>query len=91
MAGYDLSNRLVIGIASSALFNLDESGRVFNEQGPAAYLAYQREHLDDTLRPGVAYPFVRRLLSLNDLSADLDDPLVEVIVLSRTAPRPACA
>ena len=48
MAGYDLSNRLVIGIASSALFNLDESGRVFNEQGPAAYLAYQREHLDDT-------------------------------------------
>ena len=70
MAGYDLSNRLVIGIASSALFNLDESGRVFNEQGPGAYLAYQREHLDDTLRPGVANPFVRRLLSLNDLSAD---------------------
>ena len=86
MAGYDLSNRLVIGIASSALFNLDESGRVFNEQGPGAYLAYQREHLDDTLRPGVAYPFVRRLLILNDLSADPDDPLVEVIVLSRNSP-----
>jgi 5'-nucleotidase len=40
--------------------------------------------LDDTLGTGVAFPFIRRLLSLNDLSPD--DPLVEVIVLSRNDP-----
>ncbi|MEU1284514.1 5'-nucleotidase [Kitasatospora sp. NPDC005856] len=82
---YELAGRLVVGIASSALFDLAESDRVFREQGEETYRAYQREHLTDTLEPGVAFPFVRRLLSLNDL-AEPDDPLVEVIVLSRNDP-----
>ncbi|MFE9882842.1 5'-nucleotidase [Streptomyces sp. NPDC005784] len=84
MAVYELKNRLVVGIASSALFGLAEADAVFREQGVQAYRAYQEEHLDDTLGKGVAFPFVRRLLSLNDLS--LDDPLVEVIILSRNDP-----
>ncbi|MFE1317359.1 5'-nucleotidase [Kitasatospora phosalacinea] len=83
---YDLSERLVIGIASSALFDLTESDAVFRGQGEESYRSYQEEHLDDTLKPGVAFPFVRRLLSLNDLSPALDNPLVEVIVLSRNDP-----
>jgi 5'-nucleotidase len=82
---YDLQHRLVIGIASSALFDLTESASVFNEQGEDAYRLHQEEHLSDTLLPGIAFPFIRRLLSLNDLS-DPDDPLVEVIVLSRNDP-----
>jgi 5'-nucleotidase len=82
---YELANRLVIGIASSALFDLAESDTVFREQGEESYRAYQEEHLEDTLSTGVAFPFIRRLLSLNDLSSP-DDPLVEVIVLSRNDP-----
>lgn len=82
---YDLKNRLVIGIASSALFDLAESDTVFREEGEEAYRRFQEEHLDDRLGQGVALPFVARLLSLNDLS-DPDDPLVEVIVLSRNDP-----
>ncbi|MER6360786.1 5'-nucleotidase [Kitasatospora sp. NPDC001527] len=82
---YELADRLVVGIASSALFDLTESDRVFLEQGEDAYRAYQRKHLDDTLDPGVAFSFIRRLLSLNDL-APAADPLVEVIVLSRNDP-----
>ncbi|MEU3777699.1 5'-nucleotidase [Streptomyces sp. NPDC032472] len=82
---YDLSGRLVVGIASSALFELTESDAVFREQGEQAYRAYQEEHVDDVLAKGVAFPFVRRLLSLNDLS-DKADPLVEVIILSRNDP-----
>ncbi|TRV73345.1 5'-nucleotidase [Streptomyces sp. 130] len=85
MAAYELTNRLVIGIASSALFDLAESDAVFRDQGEESYRAYQAEHLDDTLRPGVAFPFIRRLLSLNDLSEE-NDPLVEAIVLSRNDP-----
>ncbi|MFD5015334.1 5'-nucleotidase [Streptomyces chartreusis] len=85
MPPYELANRLVIGIASSALFDLAEADTVFREQGEEPYRAYQEEHLDDTLSKGVAFPFIRRLLSLNDLSSP-DDPLVEVIVLSRNDP-----
>ncbi|MFI5680046.1 5'-nucleotidase [Streptomyces cellulosae] len=82
---YELGNRLVVGIASSALFDLKESDAVFREEGEEAYRAYQSEKLDERLQPGVAFPFIRRLLSLNDLS-DENDPLVEVIILSRNDP-----
>lgn len=82
---YELGNRLVVGIASSALFDLAESDKVFRDQGEEAYRDYQEQHLDETLAPGVAFPFIKRLLSLNDLGA-ADDPLVEVIVLSRNDP-----
>lgn len=82
---YELEDRLVIGVASSALFDLAESDAVFRTQGEAAYRLYQEAHLVDTLAPGVAFPFIRRLLSLNDLG-DATDPLVEVIVLSRNDP-----
>lgn len=82
---YDLNDRLVIGIASSALFDLAESDAVFRQEGEASYRRFQEEHLDDPLAAGVAFPFIRRLLSLNDL-APPGDPLVEVLVLSRNDP-----
>ncbi|KOV65808.1 5'-nucleotidase [Streptomyces sp. MMG1121] len=85
MPPYDLASRLVVGVASSALFDLRESDAVFREQGQEAYRAYQEAHVDHTLRPGVAFAFIRRLLSLNDLG-EPDDPLVEVIILSRNDP-----
>ncbi|MDA5286399.1 5'-nucleotidase [Streptomyces sp. Isolate_45] len=82
---YDLSGRLVVGIASSALFDLTDCDAVFRERGEDAYRAYQEVHLKDVLAKGVAFPFVRRLLSLNDL-AEPPDALVEVIILSRNDP-----
>ncbi|MEV5875981.1 5'-nucleotidase [Streptomyces sp. NPDC052101] len=85
MPAYDLADRLVVGVASSALFDLRESDAVFREQGEEAYRAYQEENVDATLRPGVAFAFIRRLLSLNDLG-EPGDPLVEVIILSRNDP-----
>lgn len=81
---FDISNRLVIGLASSALFDLSESDHVFRTQGEQKYRIYQREHQDQPLRPGVAFPFVRRLLSLNELSPS--DPPVEVVLLSHNDP-----
>ncbi|MCM1967959.1 5'-nucleotidase [Streptomyces sp. G1] len=82
---YDLSGRLVIGIASSALFDLTDCDAVFRERGEDAYRTHQQTHVNDVLAKGVAFPFVRRMLSLNDL-ADPTDPLVEVIILSRNDP-----
>jgi len=81
---YELSDRLVVGIASSALFDLTESDAFFRENGEVAYREYQEQRLDQALPPGVAFPFIRRLLQLNDLRPE--EPLVEVIVLSRNDP-----
>ncbi|WP_322788308.1 5'-nucleotidase, partial [Oerskovia enterophila] len=83
---YDLDHRLVVGVASSALFDLSTSQRVFDEQGIDAYRAYQDRYRDRMLRPGVAFEFVQRLLSLNDLSPAAGDPLVEVFILSKNDP-----
>lgn len=81
---YELSNRLVIGIASSALFDLSDSDAFFRKNGEDQYRKYQADHIDDTLAPGVAFEFIRKLLSLNDLRPG--SALVEVIVLSRNDP-----
>lgn len=83
---YSLDNKLVIGIASSALFDLKESDAYFRENGEEAYRAYQDAKVNDVLAPGVAFNFIKRLLSFNLLS-ESDDSLVEVIILSRNDPQ----
>jgi 5'-nucleotidase len=82
---YELDNRLVIGVASSAVFDLLESDAVFRSQGEEEYRRFQEQNLGKPLSKGIAYPFIKRLLSLNDLS-DPDEPLVEVVLLSRNDP-----
>lgn len=82
---YSLDDTLVIGISSSALFDLTASDAVFRQHGEAAYREYQAKNLDSTLQPGAAFSFIKRLLSLNTLSND-GPPLVEVIILSRNDP-----
>lgn len=83
---YDLEQRLVIGVASSAVFDLRESDAVFRDEGEEEYRKFQERNLDNALPKGIAFPFIKRLLSLNDLSADPSDPLVEVVLLSRNDP-----
>ncbi|MGI6344217.1 MAG: 5'-nucleotidase [Bacillota bacterium] len=76
-----LENRLVIAISSRALFNLEESHRVYETEGLARYVEYQIEHEDDVLQPGVAFPLIKRLLALR--YPESDEPAVEVILISR--------
>jgi len=73
--------KLVVAISSRALFDLEDSNRVFEELGVEAYYQYQREHEDQRLAPGVAFPLVKKLLALNALPPVR--PRVEVILLSR--------
>ncbi len=84
---YELGERLVVGVASSAMFDLSESDKVFRREGEEAYRKYQTENKNNHLNKGVAFSFVKRLLSLNDLSENpKTDPLVEVVLLSRNDP-----
>ncbi len=79
--GYPIENKLVIAVASSALFQLAEADRVYREQGVDAYCEYQRSHEEDILEPGIAYPFIRRFLEFNTFFPELHP--VEVVLLSR--------
>lgn len=77
-------NKLVIAIASSALFDLTESDKIFQEQGEEAYRLFQESHIDKPLKKGVAFSFIRRILNLNTLFAEIK-PL-EIILMSRNSP-----
>lgn len=61
-----LENKLVVGISSRALFDLEYENTVYEEQGLQAYLDYQREHEQEILKPGTAFPLIRALHKLND-------------------------
>ena len=76
------NNRLVIAISSRALFDLDDSHLVYEKQGTQAYCQYQIEHEDDSLKPGVAYNLVKKLLAFND---KISSSQVEIILLSRNS------
>jgi len=75
--------KMVVAISSRALFDLHESHRVFEEQGVDAYCQYQIEHENEILKPGSAFPLVRKLLKLNELGNGRER--VEVILLSRNS------
>ena len=73
---------LVIAISSRALFDLDASNRIYEEQGLEAYRRFQISHEDEPLDPGEGFDFVRKILNINKL---LGQPKVEVILLSRNS------
>lgn len=75
----------VITVSTRALFDLEDSHRLFEEQGEQAYEAYQRAHEDEILQPGPAMPLVRKLLQVNRRLPEGATP-VEVILLSRNSP-----
>jgi 5'-nucleotidase len=77
-----LENRLVVAISSRALFDLEESHRLFTSQGLEAYSRYQVEHEDVVLEKGVAYGLVQKLLQLNQGATQ---KRVEVILLSHNS------
>ncbi len=74
------SARLFVAISSRALFDLDESHRIFEEGGEEAYSRHQVEKEDEPLAPGVAFPLARKILALNGAA-----PRVEVILISRNS------
>lgn len=81
---FEIEKKLVVAVSSSAVFNMTEADNIFRSQGETAYREYQKSRLDDPFEKGVAYPFIRRLLKLNQAYPELSP--IEVIVLSRNDP-----
>lgn len=78
-----MPDKLVVAISSRALFDLDESHRVFETQGTEAFCRYQIEREDEILLPGFGFPLVKKLLAINKSGQGI--PLVEIILLSQNS------
>jgi len=76
-----LDDKLVIGVSSRALFDLEEENRIFEQEGLRAYSAYQIEHENDVLKPGTAFPLIKALHKLNTG----DRYLTEIIIMSKNS------
>ena len=76
-----LDDKLVVGISSRALFDLEEENRIYETEGLEAYSEYQIEHENDILKPGTAFPLIRALHNLNTG----DRCLTEIIVMSKNS------
>jgi len=79
---YPIEKKLVVAVSSTVLFDLSLEHEIYTTQGLDAFRRYQRDHRHDIPAPGVGFPFIRRLLSLNRLAPDGDHP-VDVVILSR--------
>lgn len=80
---YNLEQKLVIGVSTRALFNLEIENRIFEEKGVEAYSAYQKEHENEVLKPGPGFILIKSLLSLNTPG---QENRVEVILMSKNSP-----
>src|SRR5512145_2058993 len=81
---YPIDQKLVIAVASSALFDLSESDKIFREEGEEKYRKFQEAHINAILSKGVAFPCIRRFLRLNQAFPEYSP--VEVVLLSRNSP-----
>ena len=59
--------KLVVAITSSALFDMKQSNEIYEQEGLEAYRQYQVDREDQVLDEGDAFPFVRKLLHINQL------------------------
>lgn len=71
---------LVVAISSRALFNLEDGHTIYQKEGSAAFDEYMHKNEKKALRPGVAFPLVKKLLALNTPGVKRDK--VEVMLLS---------
>lgn len=80
---YDLSNYLVIGVSSRALFDLNTENEIYEKEGLEAYCRYQLEHENDVLKPGTGFALIEAILSINELEAGVRR--TEVVIISRNS------
>ena len=80
---YDLSNYLVIGVSSRALFDLSRENEIFESKGLEAYCQYQLEHENDVLQPGTGFALIEAILRINSIEPGVRR--TEVVIISRNS------
>jgi 5'-nucleotidase len=80
---YDLSNYLVIGVSSRALFDLTRENEIYENEGLEAYCRYQLDHENDVLKPGAGFALIDAILRMNEIEKDVRR--AEVVIVSRNS------
>jgi 5'-nucleotidase len=80
---YDLSDYLVIGVSSRALFDLSRENEIYEKQGLEAYCRYQLDHENDVLKPGTGFALIEAMLRINQI--DTGVRRTEVVIISRNS------
>ena len=81
---YPIEKKLVVAVSSTALFDFRKEHEIYITEGVDAFRDYQLKNRESPPLPGAAFPFIQRLLRLNDIFAE-ESP-VEVVLLSRNHP-----
>lgn len=81
---YPIEHKLVVGVSSNALFNLENEHEIFKNKGVSAYRDHQVKNVKVPLEKGLAFPFINRFLNINNVYND--EKPVEVVLLSKNSP-----
>ena len=81
---YPIEKKIVVGVSSNALFNLEKEEDIYSNCGPEAFDQYQIDNKDIILQKGAAFPFIKRFLNINNFYHE-EQP-VEVVLLSKNSP-----
>lgn len=76
---YDLKQKLVVGVSSRILFNMQKENEIYENKGKEAYIKYQVEHEKDICRPGPGFDFIKAILNMKKQG---HGDMVEVILMS---------
>jgi len=80
---YDLSNYLVIGVSSRALFDLSIENEIYENEGLESYCRYQLDHENDVLKPGAGFALINSMLRINQIDEKIRR--TEVVIVSRNS------
>ncbi|KAI1895147.1 hypothetical protein AGOR_G00103310 [Albula goreensis] len=76
---------VTIAVSSRTLFNMVKERKIYEEEGLERYVAYQQQHEDEPLKPGVAFPFVKALMTVNARLRDLypdSEELFDIVLMT---------
>lgn len=81
---YPIDRKLVVGVSSNALFDLEIEDEIYNQEGIEKFRKYQIDNRNKSLNAGIAMPFIKRFLNINKVYKK--ELPVEVVLLSKNSP-----
>ncbi|GHU69079.1 5'-nucleotidase [Spirochaetia bacterium] len=83
MAAYPIEKKLVVGISTTALFDLEKEDEIFRKDGINSFKKYEYENKNKLISKGLAFPFIKRFLNINNVFKEQQP--VEVVLLSKNS------
>lgn len=80
---YPITEKFVIAVSASALFDTELDEKVFTTKGIDAYKQYQLDNANVIYEKGIAFSFIQKFLNLNNI---LENNPVEVVLFTRNSP-----